>query len=686
MWGRDIFVMNSRNMTVIACFFGAFASFSHAQKKLNTEALWAMDIEQLLKVQITSASRFYESTLTSPSSVSVIHRKDWEQQGARRTSDAFQNLPSAIVLPIATGGNYIQVRGYGDRSVKGQATLLDDVPINSFVYGTDVFSLDNFELAALEQIEVVRGPSSTLYGSDAFHSAVAYQTWRPDVSAAQSKLSTGSDDYYHSSLQNSQALAKDWLLGLVLSASKECNQESDFDFQSPSDNSIDTSERALNWDSQTAILHLIQDTPDDEGFRTSLYYVNNDFDDFQGGGNAVFSSFGEDRGSHDGRLLMSRTSYRQTFSHELDFEAKLYYWQMTHRQEFLIPTPAGTVLQSSEFDEDRSGISFILRQYLDVIDTQWSLETSYEQADIDQNKQSQRNLSSGEENSTNMVDYSGTDQEIIGLSVNAKTALATQWHSIWGGRYDHFDTFGSAFSPRLGFIFQPVDTTAYKLIYSEAFRAPTAIELRGSSIAKGSRELEPEIMHNIEFSVAHSAKRWDLEWSVFHNRWKDRIALEPLNQDGFTSQYLNSGESRSTGIEVIMRAQINQWLLQSNASYIFSKNHNTEKWISVFPKLIVNVGLGYSWPTQQLELFVNNRFHDKVNTGDQALPPMSSSSAPNYFRTDMTIQKRYNEHWKFGLVLRNIFNRNNILPSPANSFNGIPDLDFDVALTLAYQH
>jgi outer membrane receptor protein involved in Fe transport len=100
----------------------------------------------------------------------------------------------------------------------------------------------------------------------------------------------------------------------------------------------------------------------------------------------------------------------------------------------------------------------------------------------------------------------------------------------------------------------------------------------------------------------------------------------------------------------------------------------------------MNVGLGYSWPTQQLELFVNNRFHDKVNTGDQALPPMSSSSAPNYFRTDMTIQKRYNEHWKFGLVLRNIFNRNNILPSPANSFNGIPDLDFDVALTLAYQH
>jgi iron complex outermembrane receptor protein len=678
--------MNSKKITMTACLFGVFTSFIQANEKPNTEDLWAMDIAQLLKVEITSASRFSESTLTSPSSVSVIHRKDWEQQGARRTSDAFQNLPGVMVLPISAGGNSLQVRGYGNGSVKGKATLLDDVPVNSFVYGTDVFSLDNFELAALEQIEVVRGPSSTLYGTDAFHSAVAYQTWRPDVSAAQSKLSTGSDDYYHSSLQNALNLADDWLLGLVLSASKEGNQESEFDYQSPIDNSLGTSERSLNWDSQTAILHLIQDKPDNEGFRTSLYYANNDFDDFQGGGNASFSTFNQDRGSHDGRLWMSRTSYRKTFSHDLDFEAKLYYWQMTHSQEFLIPTPIGTLLQHSEFDEDRSGISFILRQYLDSIATQWSLETSYEEAGIDQSKQSQRNLSSGAVNSSNMVDYSGTDQDIIGVSIDAKTALASQWSTVWGGRYDHFNTFGSAFSPRVGFIFQPVDSTAYKLIYSEAFRAPTAIELRGSSFAKGSNELEPEIMHNLELSIVHNDNLWDLEWSVFHNRWKDRIVLKPFNEGGFTSQYLNSGESRSTGSEVTLRAQINQWLIQSNASYIFSQDQNTNKWISVFPKLMLNVGVGYSWPTQQLELFVNNRFHHKVNSGDQALPPNPESDASRYFRTDMTLQKTYNEHWKFGLALRNIFNRDNVLPSIANSFNGIPDLDFDAALTLAYQH
>jgi iron complex outermembrane receptor protein len=328
----------------------------------------------------------------------------------------------------------------------------------------------------------------------------------------------------------------------------------------------------------------------------------------------------------------------------------------------------------------------MLRQDIKEVATHWSLETSYEQAGIEDNKQNRRHLSSGVSDSSHMVDYSDTDQEIIGLSLDAKTALASRWYAIWGGRYDHFDTFGSAFSPRLGFIFQPINSTALKLMYAEAFRAPSAIELRGSSLAKVSNSLEPEVMQNIELSLVHSDKQWELEWSLFHSRWNDRIVIQPYNQNGFTSQYLNSGESRSSGSEVTLIAQIDQWLIQSNASYIFSENQNTDQWISLFPKLIVNLGVGYSWPKHEIEIFVNNRFHYKVNTGDQSLPPLSKSSAPNYFRTDLSLEKSYQKDWTFGLALRNIFDRDNVLPSVTNSFNGIPDLDFDAALTVVYQH
>jgi len=198
-------VMNTKNIAITTCLYGTLTSLVHAQEKPNTETLWAMTIEQRLKVQITSATHFSESMLTNPSSVSVIHSK---------------------------------------------VALLDDIPINSFVYGTDVISLDNLELATLQQMEVVRGPSSTLYGSDALHSSEAYQAWRLGVAEPQSKLNTDESDYSHSSLQSFQTLGENWILGLALAASKEGNQDSD--------------QRTLNWDSQTAIIHLIQHTLGDD--------------------------------------------------------------------------------------------------------------------------------------------------------------------------------------------------------------------------------------------------------------------------------------------------------------------------------------------------------------------------------------------------------------------------------------
>ncbi len=676
--------MIKRSITSISCILSIATSFVQAEEVSDTVDLWSLNIEQLLEIQITSASHFSESRLTAPSSVSVIDRKDWEKRAARRTSDAFNHLPGVIVLPMPTGGNAIQVRGYGSGSARGRATLLDDVPINSFVYGTDVFSVNNIELAALERIELVRGPSSTLYGSDAFHSAVSYQSWQPTSGTTKANVAGGTNDYYHGNLQASQALSDDWLLGLSLSASQEGNQNRDFDFQSPQ-GTTDTSQRELSWDSQTAIMHLIQDTAENKGLSAAIYYSSNDSDDFQGAGNASFPTFDKDRGGHDGNLWMLRGGYKQPLANDIDFEAKLYYWEMEHSQEFLIPFMSDTLLEKSEFDESRGGISLILRQELESMATRWSMETNYEQAGVKSNDQQRSSLNTSTIIPTQTVDYSNTNQSLFGLSINADSQLANQWNMIWGGRYDHYDTFGNEFSPRLGGIYQPTDTTAVKLVYGEAFRAPSAVELMGTSFAQGSENLNPEEMKNIELSWVHSEKQWELEWTLFHSRWQERITLVPFNQGGFTSRYVNSGESQSSGSEISLRSQLNQWIIETSASYIFSENNETNQWISVFPKLIVNVGVGYRWPEPQLEIFFANRFHNNVYTGDQALPPFDLQDTPNYFRSDITMEKSFRENWQIGLALRNIFNRDNALPSIANSYEGIQDIKFDVAMTIKVQ-
>lgn len=678
--------MKARYISSITCLIGLFSSVALAHGDTDLDDLWSMDIEQLLKVEITSASRFTESVLSTPNSVSVIERQDWEKRGARRTSDAFQQLSGVMILPIPAGGNSIQVRGYGTASVKGKATLLDGVPINSFVFGSDMFSVDNIELAALDRIELVRGPSSILYGSDAFHSAVSYTTWQPNSEKAQSKVSAGQNDYYHGSVQTRQTLANEWLLGLSISASQEGDQDSVFEYQSPIDGSTQLADRELKWDSQTAVLHLMQDKNDEKGISASLYYSGNDADDFQGGGSASFPTYDKDRGAHDSHLGMARLSYKHPLAHDIDFETQLYYWQMKHSQEVLIPIPTDTLSDVTEYEENRGGISAILRQDAKSIATRWSLEASYEEAGVDSNSLQRSSINSGIIIPSQSVDYSGTDQTVYGLSFDANTALSSHWNAIWGGRYDHYNTFGNEFSPRAGFIFQPVEDISFKLIYSEAFRAPSAIELKGSPFAKGSTDLKPEVMENIEFGLVKSADLWELEWTLFYNQWKDRIVLVPFVQGGFSSKYVNSGESQSTGSEVTLRNQFDRWIVESSASYVYSKNNDTEQWNGVFPKLILNVGVGYSWPEQHVELFVANRFHDHATLGDQTLPPFTDTKAPIYFRTDVTIKKTFKDNWEVGLALRNIFDRDNALPSLANSYNGVPGIDFDAAMTIKYVH
>ncbi len=643
-----------------------------------------MNIEQLLNINITSSSRFTESSLTAANSVSIITHNDWAKRPARRTSDAFHHLPGLIVLPAPTGGNSVQVRGYGGDSVRGRATLFDGVPINSFVYSTDIFSVDNIELGVLERIELVRGPSSIIYGSDAFHSAVAYESWRPDSSEQEAEVSAGNDAYVHGSWRAGDAINEQWQIGWAMSGSREGDQHQSFAYRAPSGDE-ESSERRLEWESQTAVLHLINTPSERVQFNASLYYVNNDFDDFSGAGNAAFSTFDRDRGGHNGRLKMARMGSSHQLPWDLELESRLYYWDMKHGQEFEAPAPPDTIIERTHFEENRFGTAFILRQDSEAIATRLSLEASYEQAEVDNNRLTRTSKNTGAVTELTPVDYSGTNQSIRGLSLDANTQLSEQWRAIWGGRYDDYDTFGGTFNPRLGFTYRPSEHRAIKLVYSEAFRAPAAVELRGTTLVQGAPDLDPETLQNLELSLIHEAKQWQMAWAVFRNHWKDRIVIMPFNQNGFTTKYMNSGEYRSTGTEVNVKGHLDQWLFEGGASYVYSENRDSDDWISVFPKIILNLGVGYSWPDKQIELFVHNRYHDKVYYGDPNLPPNDAEEAPAYFRTDLTLRQNHGEHWQVGLELRNIFNRDNVLPSLVNSYKGIPDIDFDAAINIEYR-
>lgn len=127
-----------------------------------------LPLEDLLKVRVIHTPKFAINPDLNPSSVSVLSRTDIRAYGWRTLADALRTLNGYTVTSDHTY-SYVGVRGVsapGDYRSRLQL-LIDGISVNENVYGSA--NIDNafpLDLDLVEQIEVVRGPSASVYGGD----------------------------------------------------------------------------------------------------------------------------------------------------------------------------------------------------------------------------------------------------------------------------------------------------------------------------------------------------------------------------------------------------------------------------------------------------------------------------------------------------------------------------------------
>lgn len=109
---------------------------------------------------------------TATAAVSVISRREIERSGARKVAELLSLVPGVGVVTAGTRGGLTtaQIRG-GDPNFT--LVLIDGVPVNDPTYQVGgVFNLEAMPTAAVERIEVVRGPLSSVYGSTGLAGAI----------------------------------------------------------------------------------------------------------------------------------------------------------------------------------------------------------------------------------------------------------------------------------------------------------------------------------------------------------------------------------------------------------------------------------------------------------------------------------------------------------------------------------
>nr|WP_315053331.1 TonB-dependent receptor [uncultured Brevundimonas sp.] len=155
---------------------------------LSTPVL-AQTADQLDEVVVTATR--VEAIVAETPGARVIDERAIQQRGAVFAADILADVPGLSVTRTGAFGGLAQVRMRGATPGK-TLVLVDGVPVNDPTEPNGAFDFSGFELGDIQRIEVLSGPQSSLWGSDAIGGVIAFTT--REIDGLRAEAEAGSYD------------------------------------------------------------------------------------------------------------------------------------------------------------------------------------------------------------------------------------------------------------------------------------------------------------------------------------------------------------------------------------------------------------------------------------------------------------------------------------------------------------
>ena len=163
----------------IASMFLALTSvFAMAQAPVDLEA----ELNALLNTPLTVASSKATSLRESPGVISVISGQEIAATAPRNINDVLRLVPGFQIGYDSQGSSGLMARSFWTYEGKN-LIMWDNLDITELLYGTTTLG-DRFPVDQIKRIEIIRGPSSSLYGANAVVGVIAITTRRAAQGAA----------------------------------------------------------------------------------------------------------------------------------------------------------------------------------------------------------------------------------------------------------------------------------------------------------------------------------------------------------------------------------------------------------------------------------------------------------------------------------------------------------------------
>jgi outer membrane receptor for ferrienterochelin and colicins len=605
----------------------------------TVQDLDSLTLEQLMNVKVEGAALHSQTLQDAPASVTVITAEDIRKYGYRTLGEA---LAAVRGFYLSNDRSYetMGVRGFslpGDYSshllvmVNGH-NMADNVFDYMLYFGND-FPID---MNLIKQIEVIRGPSSALYGSNAIFATINVITKSP-AEAGPLTVTTDAGSFGEKKIQLSGTAS----LGSasILFSGSVLNNAGESPLYFPQFNTPQNNYgRAINMNAERGY-----------HFFSTLVWRNWTVTASLGGhdmispinwGPVIFN----DRGSQnaDNRDFIDAVYKRQVGAGVLEWRT---YYDSFHYQG-----RADYQLDESAVEDNRTNIlgnwvgsKLTYRMPVAFVgDVTVGVEGKF---DV-------RNLMESFDVSPVPLQYLRTSNpdRSLGLIFQDEKRLSKTWKLDVGLRLDAARYGDSFLSPRVALIYQPSSWTV-KFLYGRGFRNPSAFQLFYSDgyATQGNPNAHSESADTVEFELERKlGKRMNVQASAYGYRMRN--VLEGLALPDGLIQYQNAGTIQAEGAELEFSGRPTDWL-EATASYSLQRsrlagNATLENSPAQLGKLRCAVPLG---PRFDLS--------SGIQTESSALT-LAGNRLPPVYLADFTVtSKRLLRNFDVRFGLRNAFNR-----------------------------
>lgn len=655
-------------------------------------------------VTVISAKRVEQNLEDVIGSVSVMTAEDLEKQVVTDMNQLFRYDPSVQVTGSVGGSQNISIRGMGGNRV---LMIKDGMRMNEG-YGAnglnDIVGRGFIDTDSLKQVEVAKGASSSLYGSDALSGIVVFTTkdasdYLKDGETLGGSIKAGySDNSEQSSLGATLALRTGPVDHLLSVSGRKGEEQKNYK----------KDKQPFDIDSQSVLyksrLHL-SDT-DSIGFSADLWDQ-----EVEGSRADGLMSYFRGLGQYGYRIASEgQTQNKKTRSFKLNYlsdAGRFFYDHLnvslylnTNQQkenEFgfldinstLPPYTAEQrdMQQKALYKQRTKGfLSSATKRLNGIHELGYGLDVESTQSQ--RSVREQRVVLGNPASPNNRDNYTNkfpkNDIKRYGLYLNDTISLLDgRWQIIPGVRFDRYEMDPNGATQTDGTPFKSMDKnnlsfnlgTLYELTpelnlyaqYGQGFKVPAydlayiEHDLTATSTYRytlvPNGDLSPEKSHTYEIGLRGNSGKLSYNTAVFYNKYKDFLETELISSTTTgslvhdTFHYVNIDSVTIKGIEAGLKYDLSEaFSLYGNASWQDGKDDKTGDYIRTISPLSGIVGLGYQDGSWSSDLILNwAKRMNKVNRGD--------IKTPGHATLDWQIGYNFNDAVKVNLAAFNLLDK-----------------------------